>query len=390
MKTPRHLLTTLPLATAAILFAACQSGTAGNPGQNEAKRDTAGVPNATNLKRTELARFNEPWAMTFLPDGRLLVTEKKGNLRLFDPVTGKTGNISGTPSVAYGGQGGLGDIALHPDFANNPMVYLSFAESGGNGTQGAAIMRAKLDLDDQGNGQLSDVEVIWRQVPKVEGEGHYSHRIVFAPDGKMFVTSGERQKFTPAQDMKANLGKVLRLNDDGTSPADNPFFAQGGVATQVWSLGHRNLLGLAFNPADGKLYEHEMGPRGGDEFNVIERGKNYGYPVVSDGDHYSGKSIPDHKTRPEFRAPLMTWTPVISPSSLMFYTGKRIPQWTGDALISGLSSEALIRVKVENGHAREVERIDMGERIRDVVQAPDESVWALEDGSNAKLLRLAP
>lgn len=386
---PYRVARPLPLLFAALFLGACQSSapaTAAPDRTQTAQGDTTNRP----LQHSELARFDEPWAMTFLPDGRLLVTEKKGTLRIFDAKTGKTGTVSGTPSVAYGGQGGLGDVVLHPAFADNGWVYLSFAETGEGDTRGAAILRAKLTLDEVGGGRLSDAQVIWRQSPKVEGEGHYSHRMAFATDGKLFVTSGERQKFTPAQDMQANLGKVLRLNDDGTSPPDNPFYAQGGVATQIWTLGHRNVLGLAFNPQDGKLYAHEMGPRGGDEFNLIERGKNYGYPVVSDGDHYSGRSIPDHKTRPEFRAPLLTWTPVISPSSLIFYTGKRIPQWTHDALISGLSSEALIRVRLENGSAREVERIEMGHRIRDLVQAPDESLWVLEDGSDARLLRLAP
>lgn len=380
----------LPLAFSLLLLAACQNGMANKSTSTSPEKASAEMTRTAHLTRTELARFDEPWAMAFLPDGRLLVTEKKGQLRLFDPASGKTGTISGVPTVAYGGQGGLGDIALHPDFANNHWVYLSYVEQGESDTRGAAIFRAKLSLNETGGGTLSDGNLIWRQEPKVEGEGHFSHRILFAPDGKMFVSSGERQKFTPAQDMKMNLGKVLRLNDDGTSPADNPFAAQGGVATQIWSLGHRNILGLAFNPKDGKLYENEMGPKGGDEFNVIERGQNYGYPLVSEGVHYSGKSIPKHNTRPEFHAPLLSWTPVISPSSLTFYTGKLFPAWQGDALIGGLSSEALIRVRVDNGTAREVERIDMGERIRDVIQAPDESVWVLEDESGAKLIRLAP
>lgn len=375
------------LVIPALLLAACQNvSSTASPVRTEHSAGTR----SGELRRTELARFDEPWAMAFLPDGRLLVTEKKGRLRLFDAVSGKSGTVSGTPAVAYGGQGGLGDVALHPAFAQNRWVYLSYVEPGPGDTRGAAIMRARLELDAQGNGQLTAGQVIWRQYPKVEGEGHYSHRILFAPDGKMFITSGERQKFAPAQDMKTHLGKVLRLNDDGTAPADNPFHAQGGIAAQVWTLGHRNPLGLAFNPADGKLYEHEMGPRGGDEFNLIERGRNYGYPIVSDGDHYSGKTIPDHETRPEFRAPLLTWTPVISPSSLIFYTGNRLPEWTNDALIGGLSSKALVRVRVENGRAREVERIDMGERIRALIQAPDASVWVLEDGENAELIRLSP
>jgi glucose/arabinose dehydrogenase len=277
------------------------------------------------------------------------------------------------------------------------MIYLSWVEAGPNDTRGAVVGRARLLAGSaavpgaKAGYKLDGLEVIWRQSPKVEGRGHFSHRIVFAPDGKMFLTSGERQKFDPAQDMSMNLGKVLRLNDDGTVPRDNPFASRGGVTAQIWSLGHRNLLGLAFAP-DGRLWENEMGPKGGDEFNRIERGSNYGYPIVSDGDHYDGKDIPDHVTRPEFNAPEVSWTPVISPSSLMFYTGKLFPQWRGSAFIGGLSSKALVRVTISGDTAREAERWDMGERIREVEQGPDGAIWVLEDGgkSAGRLLRLAP
>jgi glucose/arabinose dehydrogenase len=253
------------------------------------------------------------------------------------------------------------------------------------------VARARLALSGNG-GKLEELTVIWRQVPKVSGQGHYGQRMAFGPDGKLWITSSERQKFTPAQDMKANLGKVLRLNEDGSPPGDNPFHAQGGVAAQIWTLGHRNLLGIAFAP-DGKLYTHEMGPRGGDEFNVIEKGANYGYPVVSNGDHYDGGDIPDHRTRPEFRAPLISWTPVISPAGLIIYTGKLFPDWNGNAFIGGLSSEALVRVEIANGSAREAQRFDMGKRIREVEQGPDGAIWVLEDernGSGGRLLKLTP
>ena len=193
-----------------------------------------------------------------------------------------------------------------------------------------------------------DLAVIWRQVPKVASRGHWGHRLAFGPDGKLWITSSERQQFTPAQDMKSNLGKIVRLNDDGSVPADNPFYAQGGVTAQIWSLGHRNLLGIAFAP-DGRLYAHEMGPRGGDELNIIEKGANYGYPIVSNGDHYDGRDIPDHPTRPEFQAPLVTWNPVISPAGFIIYSGKMFPDWTGNGFIGGLSSESLVRVEFGNG-----------------------------------------
>ena len=268
-------------------------------------------------------------------------------------------------------------------------MYVSYAEEGEGGTRGAAVARAKLVLDASGGGALSEFAVIWRQVPKVTGEGHYGHRLLFGDDGALWITSSERQKFTPAQDMKSNLGKLIRLHDDGSVPADNPFAKDGGVAAQVWSLGHRNLLGLAFD-AHGKLWEVEMGPKGGDELNLIVRGANYGYPIVSNGDHYDGRDIPDHVTRPEFAAPKVSWNPVISPSSLVIYSGTQFSDWQGDALISGLSSEALVRVEFDGDSAREAARYDMGARIRAVKQAPDGTLWLLEDGEKGRLLKLTP
>ena len=341
---------------------------------------------------TEVARFDEPWAMAFLPDGTLLVSERRGSLKRLDPRTGRSGEVSGVPKVDYGGQGGFGDVLPHPDFAKNGWVYLSYAEAGEGDTRGAAVARARLALDANGGGALSDVAVIWRQVPKVSGRGHYGHRLAFGPDGKLWITSSERQKFDPAQDMSGNLGKIVRLNDDGSVPPDNPFAAQGGVAAQVWSLGHRNALGIAFD-AQGRLWEHEMGPKGGDELNLIKRGANYGYPIVSNGDHYDGKPIPDHDTRPEFAAPKVTWTPVISPAGFILYSGNKFPQWRGNGLIGGLSSQSLVRVAFDGEQAREVERYDMGQRIREVEQGPDGAVWLLEDGKDAgagRMLRLAP
>jgi len=340
---------------------------------------------------TPVASFREPWAMTFLPDGRLLVSEKKGSLKLLNLESGHAGEIAGVPAVAYGGQGGFGDVVLHPGFGTNQLVYVSYAEPGDDGASGAAVARARLALDSQGSGRLEGLTVIWRQVPKVKSGGHWGHRMVFGPDGKLWVTSSERQQFTPAQDMKSNLGKIVRLNDDGSVPADNPFFAQGGVTAEIWSLGHRNLLGLAFD-ARGRLFAHEMGPRGGDELNIIEKGANYGYPVVSNGDHYSGLDIPDHHTHPEFRAPLITWTPVISPAGFIIYSGNLFPEWNGNGFIGGLSSKALVRVKFTADGADEAQRFDMGQRIREVEQGPDGAIWLLEDerGGGGRLLKLTP
>ena len=334
-----------------------------------------------------VAEFNEPWAMAFLPAGELLVTEKPGNLVMLGTDGGKT-DISGIPEVDYGGQGGLGDVALHPDFEQNGLIYLSFAEAGDRDTRGAAVARARLVITDSG-GSLEDVEVIWRQVPKVSGKGHYGHRLLFSPDGHLFISSGERQKFDPAQDMQGNLGKIVRLRDDGSIPDDNPFTDQGGVTAEIWSLGHRNPLGIAFD-AEGRLWNTEMGPRGGDELNLVVRGENYGYPEVSNGRHYSFLPIPDHDTRPEFAAPKAWWTPVISPGGLMIYSGTLFADWQGDAFIPGLSSQALVRVEFDGEDASEAERFDMGKRIRAVAEGPDGAIWLLEDGRGGRLLSLTP
>lgn len=340
----------------------------------------------------ELARFNEPWAMTFLPGGNsALITEKSGRLKLWTRG-GSAIDVAGVPEVDYGGQGGLGDVILHPEFASNGLIYLSYAETGSGGTRGAAVGRGRLVTEDE-TARIDGFQVIWRQQPKMEGRGHYGHRLLFSPDGRhLFISSGERQEFTPAQDMGANLGKILRLNPDGTVPVDNPFADRGGITAQIWTLGHRNPLGIAFD-AEGRLWSVEMGPRGGDELNLIERGRNYGYPIVSDGDHYDGREIPDHDTRPEFAAPKVTWTPVISPGDMIIYSGSMFPQWRGDALIPGLSGEALVRVDLEGTDAREEARWPMGERLREIEQHPDGSLYILEDerrGSGGRLLRLTP
>ena len=339
---------------------------------------------------TTVGQFDEPWALEFLPDGRLLVSEVGGGLKLLN-ADGGIGEITGLPEVNHGGQGGFGDVVLHPDFRNNNLVYMSFVERGNGATSGAAVARAQLELAGDG-GEFTDMEVIWRQVPKVTGQGHFGHRIVFGPNGYLWISSGERQKFDPAQDMNANLGKILRLNDDGSIPNDNPFFERGGVTAEIWSLGHRNPLGLAFDQS-GRIWNVEMGPMGGDEVNLVRRGANYGYPIVSNGDHYDGRDIPDHHTRPEFAAPAVFWNPVISPSSLMFYSGSEFPDWRGDAFIGGLSSQALVRVEFDGESAREAQRFDMGRRIRAVEQGPDGAIWLLEGGrpgrgGNGYLLKL--
>lgn len=336
---------------------------------------------------TPVASFDEPWAMTFLPDGSMLVTEQTGTLMHVSADGSEKTPVSGVPAVAYGGQGGLGDVVLHPDFAENSLVYISFAEEG-DGGQGAAVARARLVTEGE-RPQLENLEVIWRQQPKVTGQGHYSHRIAFGPDGMMFITSGDRQKMTPAQQMDGNLGKIVRLHDDGTIPSDNPFQDEGEIAKQFWTVGNRNMLGIDFT-ADGQLWAHEMGPRGGDELNRIEAGDNYGWPEVSNGIHYNGSPIPDHDTRPEFNAPEVSWTPVISPAGFVIYDGEMFEDWQGDGFIGALSGRALVHVELDGDSASEVERFDMGQRIREVEQGPDGALWLLEDGSGGRLLKVTP
>ena len=348
---------------------------------------------------TEITSFDEPWAMAFLPDGRILVTEKKGLLRLVGQDGQSFGVIRGIPDVDYFGQGGLGDVVLHPDFENNNLVYISYAEGGVGGTRGAAVARGTLELTGRG-GMLHDLEVVWRQYPKQVGFGHYGHRIAFDADGYLWISSGDRQKFTPSQDMQSTIGKVVRLHDDGSIPEDNPFvdyYSQDafvdneGVYPEIWSLGHRNPLGLAFD-LDGQLWLIEMGPAGGDELNLIKRGANYGYPLVSNGEHYDGRPIPDHDTRPEFAEPAIWWT-TISPGHLMAYSGDAFPEWKGNLFASGLSSQAILRIELDGESATEAERFEMGARIRNVTQGPNGNLWVLEDErreSQGRLLKLTP
>jgi glucose/arabinose dehydrogenase len=368
-----------------LLLAACGAG--GEPAEASADAAAQGGSGRPFQVR-QITTFDEPWAMAFLPGPgfRALITEKKGRLKLLWNNIGRVGDVKGAPSVDYGGQGGFGDVVLHPGFAKNRLVYLSWVEAGQGGNRGAVVGRARF-LEGSGGPRLEGLQVIWRQSPKLSGKGHYGHRIAFGPDGKLYISNGDRQEFTPAQDMSGNLGKIVRLNDDGTVPADNPFAGRGGVTAQIWSLGHRNPLGLAFD-GSGRLWDIEMGPKGGDELNLVQRGRNYGYPIVSNGDHYDGKDIPDHKTRPEFEAPKVWWTPVISPGNMIFYSGSAFPGWRGDILVAGLSSKALIRVDVDGASAREAERWDMGKRIREVEQGPGGSVYLLEDGEGGRLLEL--
>ncbi len=346
-----------------------------------------GVSGTFNI--TAMAELSRPWAMTFLPDGRLLVTEKAGRLLLLDPAEKTSRVVRGVPEISYGGQGGLGDVVLHPGFTDNQLVYLTHVEQDEQQRRGAVLVRARLDLADAQEPRLQDVQALWRQSPKVRGGAHFGMRLAFGPDGYLYVTSGERRQYEVAQQMDGNLGRIVRLTDLGEPAPDNPFAAQGPLAAQAWTLGNRNPLGIAFDGSGG-LWAHEMGPAGGDELNRIVRGANYGYPLVSDGNHYDGRDIPDHNTSDRFQRPAKSWNPVISPAGLIFYSGQLFSEWQGNALIGGLSSQSLIRVAIDGDKAREVERIPMGERIREVEQGPDGAIWVLTDGPSGQLWRLTP
>lgn len=364
---------------------------------------------AGSLRVERLATLEFPWGLALLPDGRVLVTEKAGRLRIW--ANGQLSEpVQGVPKVVYrdrpGEQGGLLDVEADPDFARNQLVYLSYVEAAeqqspddaetgdvrfadfldmtDNILRGGAVARGRLE----GN-QLRDVQVIWRQVPKTVGRGHFGNRLVFGADGKLFITSGDRQRFDPAQNLASNLGKVVRVNADGTVPNDNPFAGRQGARGDVWSYGHRNVLAAAVD-SSGRLWAVEMGPLGGDELNLVQPGKNYGWPLVSNGDNYNNSMIPDHPSNREFQAPVRTWTPVISPSGAALYTGSLLAGWRGSLLVGGLSSQALIRLGLDGERVAVEERVDMKRRIRDVIQAHDGALLVIVDARGGDLLRLTP
>jgi glucose/arabinose dehydrogenase len=366
------------------------------------------------------ATFELPWRIAFLPDGRMLVTEKIGPIWLVSPEGEKIAPLGGTPAVYWQGQNGMLGVFLSPHYATDQNIYMTYIEPGDYGG-GQCLARAKLDAGR--NPRLQNFEVLWRQMPRGKG-GQAGGQIAFSPDGQyLFMTVGDRQRMTPAQDPNQPVGKILRLTLDGKPAPGNPNFGETGVATiplidppsdteaaktakpvstytcpgpnltpaETWASGVRAAYGLAFSPT-GELWELEHGPRGGDELNLIEKGKNYGWPEVSYGINYDGVPIPSHDTRPEFAKPVLYWVPVIAPGNLMIYrSNKTFPQWDGSGFASGLASHALVRILFDGkGGAKTAERWDIGKRIRDVEQAPDGSLWVLEDANPGALIHVTP
>jgi glucose/arabinose dehydrogenase len=334
----------------------------------------------------EVGTFASPWAMAFLPDGKMLVTQKMGAMILFDPKSKSQTTLTGTPAVVSAGQGALKDVVLAPDFAKSRKIYFSYSEAGEGKTNGVALATATLDTAAHA---LKDVKVIFRATPYIEAMAHWSGRIAFSPDNKyLFFTNGERAKADPAQDPKSTLGKVLRLNLDGTPAKGNPLAAKG-FHPAIWSYGHRNLLGITFDK-DGRLWESEMGALGGDEINLVKPGLNYGWPKVSNGSNYDRSDIPDHAPGDGFEAPKVFWNPSLAPSSLTYYNANLFPAWKNSLFITGMSGMALARIALNGENATKADHWNMGARIRSSRVGPDGALWLLQDGPNGKLLRLVP
>ena len=367
------MTTRLMQAALLLLLSAC----GGSPTATAQENQASGRP----FKVTPVAQFSSPWAMSFLPGSGVrltnaaLVTEKEGRLWLVNAGSGQRQKVSGVPAVKVGGQGGLGDVVASPDFAGNHRIYLTYAEPGPGGTAGAALGYGKLE---RVNGQyrIEDFRVIWRQQPKVASGIHFAHRIAFARDGTIFLSSGERGEQDPAQDRGSDLGKIIHLTAEGRP-----------IGGRFYTLGHRNNLGLAF-AQDGRLWALEMGPRGGDELNLIEQGKNYGWPEASYGSQYSGIPIPDDHRSRGYEEPKLWWNPSISPAGLIIYSGDLFPEWKGDAIFGALSGQALLRADLNGASARKADQWDMGARIREVEQGPKGEIYLLED--KGRLLRLDP
>jgi glucose/arabinose dehydrogenase len=332
--------------------------------------------------------LERPWALAFLPDGRILVTERPGRLRIVERDGRVSKALDNVPQVLARGQGGLLDVALDPRFAENRLVYLSYSEPGEGNTAGTAVARGRL-----GEARLDDVQVIYRQQPKVEGSGHFGSRLVFARDGTLFVTQGDRIGYRErAQDLSSGLGKIVRINSDGSVPKDNPFVGRSGTRPEIWSYGHRNVQSAALHPETGQLWTVEHGARGGDELNHPEAGKNYGWPVITYGVDYSGAKIGEGTTKSGMEQPVYYWDPVIAPSGMVFYTANALPDWKGSILVGSLVPGLLVKLTLKDGAVTREERYlgDFGERIRDVRQGPDGLIYLVTDSPNGRVLRIRP
>ena len=358
-----------------------------------AQQTNAPAAPVTPLKVTEIASgLAHPWGLQFLPDGRMLVTEQPGRMRIVSPNGNLSPPVSGLPDVASSGQGGLLDCLLAPDFQTTGIIYFSFSEPRGWTKNGTSVARAKLTLTENG-GQLSGVNLIFQQQPAIWSRYHFGSRLVWAPDGTLFITMGERaSESASAQDLTTDLGKIARLKADGTVPDDNPFVGKPGVRPEIWSLGHRNVQGAAID-SSGRLWTTEHGPRGGDELNRPEAGKNYGWPVITYGIDYSGAPVGDGITeKAGLEQPVYYWKPSIGTSGLAFYNGNLFPGWKGNLLAGGLSGQVLERLVLSGGQVTGVEHLlaDRGDRIRDVRVGPDGAVYVLTDDTNGKILKLEP
>jgi aldose sugar dehydrogenase len=343
---------------------------------------------AQPLKTETIAEgLRHPWGLAFVHGG-MLVTERGGALK-FIGTDGKAEDIKGVPEVAASGQGGLLDVVPDPDFHSNSLIYLSYAEAGEGGA-GTAVMRARLNYEPF---ELDNQTVIFRQVPKVSGGNHFGSRLVFAPDGNLFVTLGDRFNYRDrAQTLDNHLGKVVRIRPDGSAPDDNPFVNRAGALPEIWSYGHRNVQGAALHPETGKLWTIEHGARGGDELNMPEAGKNYGWPVISYGVNYDGSKIGEGTSKAGMEQPLKYWVPSFAPSGMAFYTGDLFPGWKGDLFVGALAAQELVRIEMDGTKPGKDERLlgDLGERIRDVRQGPDGALYVLTDSSEGRILRLTP
>lgn len=333
--------------------------------------------------------LDQPWGIDFLPDGRMIVTEKSGQLRIVTAGGKISPPIKGVPKVDDGGQGGLLDVTLHPDFASNRLVFLSFSERAPGGAS-TAMASGRLSADGTA---LENVKKLFSQRPKVGGGRHFGSRVVFAPDGNVFLTTGDRGARHNAQKLDGHIGKVIRLTPGGKVPADNPFIGKAGALPEIWSYGHRNIQGAAIHPSTGKLWTIEHGPRGGDEINIPAAGVNHGWPVVTHGIEYFGGTIGDGlKTKAGMADPIYIWTPVIAPGGMTFYTGNLFPAWKGNLLIGGLRAGAMVRLELDGEKVVREERLlrQIGDRIRDVAVGPDGAVYVITDSSSGKILRITP